>query len=95
MGEKEKSAWIDAENRIVSFHEIDNGKIIQKTESLFWEYISGLMKAGYRIMCQEYLQIAHIRIQIVPICSRNKLVKYSVQKKIPRQDRKEASNKKH
>ena len=50
MGEKEKSAWIDAENRIVSFHEIDNGKIIQKTESLFWEYISGLMKAGYRIM---------------------------------------------
>ena len=50
MGEKEKSAWIDAENRIVSFHEIDNGKVIRKTENLFWEYISGLMKAGYRIM---------------------------------------------
>lgn len=93
MGEKKKSAWIDAENRIVSFHAIDSGKVIQETESLFWDFVRGLMSAGYRIMWQEYLQIAHIRIQKVPICSRNKLVKYSVQKKIPRQDRKEASNK--
>ena len=50
MGEKKKSAWIDAENRIVSFHAIDSGKVIQETESLFWDFVRGLMSAGYRIM---------------------------------------------
>ena len=50
MGEKEKLAWIDAENRIVSFHAFDNGKVIRKAENLFWDFISGLMKDGYRIM---------------------------------------------
>lgn len=47
---EEKTAWIDAENKIVSFHAIDNGKRITKAENLFWDYISGLMRAGYRVM---------------------------------------------
>ena len=50
MNEKEKIAWIDEENKIVSFHAIDNGKVILKTESHFWDFLLGLMNAGYRIM---------------------------------------------
>ena len=50
MDEMEKKAWIDRENRILSFHAIENGEVIQKTESLFWEFLFGLMDAGYRIM---------------------------------------------
>lgn len=50
MSAEEKTAWIDEENKIVSFHAIDNGRIITKVESLFWDFISGLTKAGYRIM---------------------------------------------
>ena len=50
MIEQEKTAWIDAENRIVSFHAINNGKVVQKTENLFWDFVCGLMNAGYRIM---------------------------------------------
>ena len=50
MNEEEKTVWLDEENKIVSFHVIDNGKIIRKTESLFWDFLFGLMNAGYRIM---------------------------------------------
>lgn len=50
MNEKEKIAWIDEEKKIVSFHAIDNGEVIRKTESLFWDFVCGLMNAGYRIM---------------------------------------------
>lgn len=50
MQEEEKIAWIDEENKIVSFHKIDNGQMIMKAEELFWHLISGLMMAGYRIM---------------------------------------------
>ena len=50
MNETEKTAWIDEENRIVSFHAIDNGKKTIKPEGLFWSYICGLMTVGYRIM---------------------------------------------
>lgn len=32
MNEVEKTAWIDEENKIVSFHAIDNGKMVMKTE---------------------------------------------------------------
>ena len=47
---EEKTAWIDEENRIVSFHPIDNSRIITKADSLFWDFISGLTRSGYRIM---------------------------------------------
>ena len=50
MKTKEKTAWIDEKNKIVSFHAIDNSKMITKTESLFWDCLFGLMNAGYRIM---------------------------------------------
>ena len=30
MNEEYKTAWIDEENKIVSFHVIDNGKMIRK-----------------------------------------------------------------
>ena len=47
---EERAAWIDAENKIVSFHAIDNGEMIVKAESLFWDLISRLTHSGYRIM---------------------------------------------
>lgn len=50
MNEDNKTVWIDAENKILSFHAIENGKVIQKTESLFWDFLFGLMNTGYRIM---------------------------------------------
>ena len=50
MNAEEKIAWIDEEHKIISFHAIDDGKMITKAETLFWDYISGLTKAGYRIM---------------------------------------------
>ena len=50
MNENGRKVWIDEENRIVSFHAIDNGERIMKTENQFWEFLFGLMHAGYRIM---------------------------------------------
>ena len=50
MKEAEKTAWVDEENKIVSFHGIDNGEKVIKTESLFWNFLFGLMNAGYRVM---------------------------------------------
>ena len=50
MKEKNKTVWIDMDNRILAFRPFENGNGITKTESLFWEFIFGLMNAGYRIM---------------------------------------------
>lgn len=50
MNEEDKIAWIDEENKIVSFHVIDNGRMIRITESLFWDFLFGLTRSGYRIM---------------------------------------------
>lgn len=50
MEKTEKTAWIDEENKIVSFHAIDNGKMIMKAESLFWDFLFGLTSSGYRVM---------------------------------------------
>ena len=50
MNDTQEIAWIDEANRILSFHAIDSGKVIQETESLFWDFVRGLMSAGYRIM---------------------------------------------
>ena len=50
MEKTEKTAWIDEENKIVSFHAIDNGKMIMKAESLFWDLLFGLTSSGYRVM---------------------------------------------
>ena len=50
MNTAEKTAWIDEKNKIVSFHAIDDGKMIIKSESLFWDFLFGLTNSGYRIM---------------------------------------------
>ena len=50
MNETEETAWIDEDNKIVSFHANDNGEMIMKTETLFWEFLFGLTSAGYRVM---------------------------------------------
>lgn len=50
MSMKEKIAWIDEKNRIVSFHPIDNSRMIMKAEKLFWDYIIGLTRTGYRVI---------------------------------------------
>ena len=50
MEQEKKTAWIDEENRIVSFHAVDNSKQIKKAEPMFWSYIYALMSAGYRVM---------------------------------------------
>ena len=39
MNAEEKTAWIDEENKIVSFHAIDNAKMVMKAESLFWDFL--------------------------------------------------------
>ena len=48
MNEAEKTAWIGEENKIVSFHAIDNGEMIMKTENLFWDYLLGLTSSEER-----------------------------------------------
>ena len=48
--EREESAWIDEENMVLAFHPFENGKIITKTETLFWDFIFHLTKSGYRVM---------------------------------------------
>ena len=50
MNAEEKTAWIDEENKIVSFHAIDNAKMVMKAESLFWAFLFGLTNSGYRVM---------------------------------------------
>ena len=50
MNEETKMAWIDEENKIVSFQAIDNGEMIRKTENLFWDFLFGLTSSGYRVM---------------------------------------------
>lgn len=50
MDTGEKTVWIDEDNRIVSFHAIENGEMVIKVENLFWDFLLGLMNAGYRVM---------------------------------------------
>ena len=50
MNTEEKTAWIDEKNKNVSFRAMDDGKMIIKAESLFWDFLFGLTNSGYRIM---------------------------------------------
>lgn len=50
MKDKVRKLWIDEENKIVSFHAIDSVEMIIKTECLFWDFLFGLTRSGYRIM---------------------------------------------
>ena len=42
-------AWLDEENRIVSFHEIPNGRYYSAEEHDFWQMIVSLILSGYRV----------------------------------------------
>ena len=42
-------AWLDEENRIVSFHEIPDCQYYCAEETDFWQVIVGLIMAGYRV----------------------------------------------
>ena len=50
METDQKAAWIDAENKVVSFHPTGEGTMVTRSEDQFWDYIIGLTKTGYRIM---------------------------------------------
>ena len=42
-------AWLDEENRIVSFHKIPNSRYYSAGENDFWQMIVSLILAGYRV----------------------------------------------
>ena len=42
-------AWLDEENRIVSFHEIPNSRYYSAGENDFWQMIVSLILSGYRV----------------------------------------------
>ena len=51
-------AWLDEENRIVSFHEISDSRYYSAEEHDFWQMIVSLIMTGYRVLgsrpSQEY-----------------------------------------
>ena len=52
MSDRERTnreAWLDEENRIVSFHEIPNSRYYCAEETDFWQVIVGLIMAGYLV----------------------------------------------
>lgn len=52
MSDRERTnreAWLDEENRIVSFHEIPNSRYYYAEEHDFWQVIVGLIMTGYRV----------------------------------------------
>lgn len=44
-----KSAWIDADNRIVSFQQTREGACYTADEPEFWPHIMELVRVGYRL----------------------------------------------
>ncbi len=52
MSDRERTnreAWMDEENRIVSFHKIPNCRYYSAEEHDFWQMIVSLILAGYRV----------------------------------------------
>ena len=52
MSDRERAnreAWLDEENRIVSFHKIPNCRYYSAEEHDFWQMIVSLILAGYRV----------------------------------------------
>lgn len=52
MSDRERTnreAWMDEENRIVSFHKIPNCRYYSAEEHDFWQVIVDLILAGYRV----------------------------------------------
>ena len=44
-----RKAWLDEENRIVSFHEIPDSRYYSAEEHDFWQVIADLILSGYRV----------------------------------------------
>ena len=42
-------AWLDEENRIVSFHEIPGSRYYSTEDHAFWQRILRMVLAGYRV----------------------------------------------
>lgn len=42
-------AWISKKRRIISFHWIEDAEEYEANEKIFWDYIYGLAKTGYRL----------------------------------------------
>lgn len=42
-------AWIDRDEKIISFHPIESGELLAAEEHTFWEKVITLCKVGYRI----------------------------------------------
>lgn len=44
-----RQAWIDQDGKLISFHPIDSGQLLEDKEPLFWEKVITLSRTGYRI----------------------------------------------
>lgn len=42
-------AWMDHDKKIISFHQIESGQLLEAEEPLFWEKIIILCRTGYRV----------------------------------------------
>ena len=47
--ERLKQAWIDRNGKLISFHSIDSGPVMEAEETTFWKKIVSLTYIGYRI----------------------------------------------
>lgn len=46
---RKKCAWIDPEQKLVSFHEIPHARLLECEEERFWVSVLRFVAAGYRI----------------------------------------------
>ena len=49
MERTQNEAWLDEINRIVSFHEISDGRYYSAEEPDFWKVLVELVLSGYRV----------------------------------------------
>ena len=49
MKRMQNEAWLDEINRIVSFHEISDGRYYSAEEPDFWKVLVELVLSGYRV----------------------------------------------
>ena len=49
MERMQNEAWLDEINRIVSFHEISDGRYYSAEEHDFWQVLVELVLSGYRV----------------------------------------------
>ena len=47
--ERLKQAWIDRDGKLISFHSIDSGQVMEAEETTCWKKSGSLTYIGYRI----------------------------------------------